>query len=82
MFKDPPVKRVESLNRIARNTSIFYAVFYKHEPLRIKAIYKVDPNVMLAETERQLDRSRNAISHVGFSEDWALMNGSLVYSDG
>ncbi|CAK0750944.1 hypothetical protein CCP3SC1AL1_1800008 [Gammaproteobacteria bacterium] len=35
----------------------------------------------MQETERQLDASRNAISHVGFSEIWAQRNGSVVYED-
>jgi hypothetical protein len=36
---------------------------------------------LLAETERQLDRSSNAISHVGFNENWAKKNGKIVYHD-
>ena len=81
MFKEPPEKRVKSLKRITRKTFIFYAVFYKNEPLRIKVIYKVDPKVMSVETERQLNQSRNDISHVGFSEVWVRKNGKTVYSD-
>jgi len=37
--------------------------------------------IVLKETERQLDRSSNAISHVGFSEVWAKENGIVVYHD-
>ena len=34
---------------------------------------------MVEEAERKLDRSKNAISHIGFSENWARENGRLVY---
>lgn len=37
--------------------------------------------IIVEATERQLDRSRNAISHVGFSERWARENGKVVYQD-
>ena len=36
---------------------------------------------VVVETERQLDRSMNAISHVSFSEVWAEKNGIVVYED-
>jgi hypothetical protein len=81
MFKEPPEKRSESLGRIARNRRIFFAVFYESEQTKCKAIYEILPEVLLAETERQLDRSQNAISHVGFSETWASENGQIVYRD-
>jgi hypothetical protein len=79
MFKSPPTKRAESLRRITRNKSIYLAVFFKTRPLTVKAIYEIAPNVLQAEAERQLDRSRNEISHVGFSESWAAKNGKSVY---
>ena len=65
MFKKPLEKRTESLQRITRN----------------KMIYEIFPTILLKETESQLDRSANAISHVGFSEDWAKSNGKIVYAD-
>ena len=49
--------------------------------IKIKNIYAIEPSVLLKETEQQLDRSRNAISHVGFSEKWSKENGKLVYHD-
>jgi hypothetical protein len=52
-----------------------------HHQTKCKVIYEIAPESVVAETERQLDRSRNAISHVGFSEDWARRNGKLVYED-
>lgn len=79
MFKEPAEKRTESLYRITRNRMIYLAIFYKKNPLKVKVIYEIRPNVLLKETERQLDRSSNVISHVGFSEDWAKLNGRMVY---
>ncbi len=79
MFKRPLVKREESLQRIKRNQAIYFAVFYKSNPLEVKIIYEIMPKVLLQETEKQLDRSKNAISHVGFSENWAKQNGKIVY---
>jgi hypothetical protein len=79
MFKAPPEKRAESLSRITRNKKIYLAIFYKKSPLKIKIIYEIEPNVLLRETERQLDRSSNDISHVGFSENWARENGRVVF---
>lgn len=81
MFKEPANKRAESLCRITRNKKIYLAVFYKEEQTKCKAIYEIEPLVVVRETERQLDQSRNAISHVGFSEGWAKRNGCMVYED-
>lgn len=36
---------------------------------------------MAQKTARQLDKSRNAISHVGFSETWVQQNAKIVYKD-
>lgn len=79
MFKEPPKKRAESLQRITRNRKIYYAVFYADNQTKVKTIYEIEPNAVIEEAERQLDRSRNVISHVGFSEDWARRNGKVVY---
>ena len=81
MFKEPPEKRAESLARITRNSMVYFAVFYKTNQIKVKVIYELQPSVVLSETERQLDRSRNAISHVGFSIKWAAENGTVVYED-
>lgn len=81
MFKAPLEKRAESLYRITRNKMIYLAIFYKKNPLKVKVIYKIQPSVLLKETECQLDRSSNQISHVGFSEDWAKLNGKIVYQE-
>lgn len=79
MFKEPPEKRQESLNRIRRNKKVFFAVFYSDEQTKVKTIYELDPKIVVTETERQLDVSGNAISHVGFSEAWVRRNGKIVY---
>jgi len=81
MFRTPAEKRAESLSRITRNRKIYFAVFYKADQTRCKVIYEIEPSTLAAETERQLDRSRNNISHVGFSETWARENGRVVYPD-
>jgi len=81
MFKAPPAKRAESLARITRNRKVYFAVFYKDNQIKLKAIYELEPSVVLAETERQLDRSSNDISHVGFPIAWAIQNGKLIYED-
>ena len=81
MFKEPDVKRQESLERIRRNDKIYYAVFYENNQTKVKTIYELDTELVVRETERKLDRSRNAISHVGFSQTWVRENGSVVYQD-
>lgn len=81
MFKEPADKRAESLFRITRNKKVYFAVFYEDNQTKCKIIYEIEPQVVVEETERQLNRSRNAISHVGFSEDWASRNGRIVYQD-
>jgi hypothetical protein len=82
MFKAPLVKREESLLRITRNKRIYFAVFYADNQTKVKAIYELEPEVVLKETERQLDKSSNDISHVGFAEPWVKKNGRIVYDDG
>jgi len=81
MFKEPAGRRAESLSRITRNKKVYFAVFYGDNQTKCKVIYEMEPQVVVEETERQLDRSRNPISHVGFSEDWASRNGCIVYQD-
>jgi hypothetical protein len=81
MFKSPPEKRAESLERITRNNRIYFAVFYASDQTRCKVIYEIMPQALLVETEHQLDRSSNDISHVGFSEPWVRENGKIVYED-
>ena len=79
MFRDPPEKREESLRRITRNSKIYLAVFYAENQTRCKIIYELEPDVVLAEANRKLDRSRNSIAHIGFSIRWAADNGKIVF---
>lgn len=79
MFKEPPEKRTESLNRIRRNRQVFFAVIYANEQTKVKVIYALESEAVAQETERQLDASRNVISHVGFTEQWVRGNGVVVY---
>ena len=81
MFKEPPDKREEALTRITRNSKIYYVVFYADNQTRCKVIYELEPEAVLEEAERQLDRSRNAISHVGFGIRWVRQHGKVVYED-
>lgn len=82
MFKEPVDKRANSLNRITRNTKIYFPIFYEDDQTKCKIIYEVEPNIALVEAEHQLDQSSNSISHVGFSEKWVEKNGNVVYQNG
>lgn len=79
MFSRPPDKRKKSLERITRNEKIFLAIFYKENQIKLKIIYEIAPGVLLAEAKKQLDKSRNEISHIGVPEKWAAENGKIVY---
>ena len=79
MFKAPQDKRAKSLERITRNAAIYCAVFDRESPLDVIIIYEVPVDVMLREAERQLDTSRNEISHMGFTIKWAQENGCVAY---
>ena len=81
MFREPLDKRAESLARITRNSKIYLAVFYESNQTKCKARYELAPEIVRAETERQLDKSRNAISHVGLPVKWARQHGKVVYED-
>ncbi len=81
MFKFPLDKRERSLGRIRRNSKIYLAVFFADNQLKAKTIYELDPEIVEREAVRQLDRSSNDISHVGFSISWTAEHGRVVYSD-
>jgi hypothetical protein len=80
MFKSPPDKRAKSLERISRNSAIYCAVFDEDSPLDVIIIYKVPVDIMLREAERQLDASRNKISHVSYPINWAQQHGKVVHT--
>lgn len=79
MFSDN--RRYDSLKRISRNHKIFLAVFYKSDPLKIKLIFEIKPDIALSNAEYQLNRTQNIISHISFSEKWARTNGKIVYEN-
>ena len=81
MFKAPIEKRERSLDRIRRNSKINLAVFSANNQLEVKTIYELEPDVVERESVRQLDRSENDISHVGFSIGWTRDHGRVVYQD-
>ncbi len=81
MFKKPAEKLQNSLKRITRNHKFYYAVFYAHNQTKAKIIYELETKVVLQEAKQQLDRSKNTISHVGFSEKWVKENSKIVYVD-
>ena len=81
MFKEPPEERAKSLARITRNKKDYFAVFYENDQVKLKEIFELEPLVVLREAERKLDRSKNSMSHLGFSIKWARQNGKLVYED-
>ena len=62
------------------NAAIYCAVFDEQSPLDVLTIYEVEVEPMLREAERQLDASRNEISHIGFTIKWAQQNGKVVYT--
>ena len=81
IFKSPEEKRAKSLERITRNHKIYCAVFERENPLNVIAIYEVEVQIVLKEAERQLDRSRNDISHIGFTIKWVQENGRQIYQN-
>jgi hypothetical protein len=80
MFSSPPDKRAKSLERITRNTAIYCAMFDEESPLDVLVIYEVPVDAVVREAGRQLDASRNEISHVGVTIKWVQQNGKLVYT--
>ena len=81
MFKSPPDRRAKSLRRLTRNDKIFFIVFYAKDQTKIKVIYELSVSKAVEETERQLNNSKNTISHVGFAEQWVADNGRVVYKE-
>jgi hypothetical protein len=75
MFKTPTEERGKSLNRISRNKHIYCVIFNEHSSLEIEKIYEVDPKVMRLKAEEQLEKSKNNISHLGFTVNWVIKNG-------
>ena len=81
MYWFPEDKRDKSLERIRRNQSIFLAVFYAHNQIRVKTIYELEPYIVELEAIRQMNVSELDIPHVNLSETWAKANGRAVYQN-
>ena len=81
VIKFPEDERQDSLNRIKRNDKIYFAVFYKENQIKVKVIYELETDIVLAEAIRKIDSSKNRISHVNLSESWAKAKGRIVYRD-
>lgn len=56
-----------------------FCITEKENPLNIIEIYECEPKEMVKEANRQLDRSKNNISHVGYRKKWLKRNTKLVY---
>lgn len=78
VFSRPADKRERSLERIRRNDRVYCAVFSAENPLEQRALYELEPAVVLAEAQRQLDASSNDISHLSFSRKWAKQHGRAL----
>lgn len=78
MFKAPPEKREKSISRIGRCHKIYCVVLFKEKPLRVRAIFELEPDIAIAEIERQLDKSSNDISHTSFSISWTQSNATEI----
>jgi len=65
--------------RITRNYKIYCITFSDEVPLTVIDIYEIDPDVFLKEALRQLEVSKNVISHVGVVKKWVTEHGTLVY---
>ena len=66
----------DNLDRITRNKAIFCAFF--SDALTVHQIYRVESEVLLVEVKRQLDKSKNEISHVNLPGGWVKKNGVLL----
>ena len=67
----------KNLTRITRNAAFYFGIFKTH--LEIEEIWKVEITTVLSEVQRQLNNSKNEISHVNFLLNWLQRNGTLVY---
>ena len=67
----------KNLTRVTRNAAFYFGIFKTH--LEIEEIWKVEITTVLSEVQRQLNNSKNEISHVNFLLNWLQRNGTLVY---
>ena len=84
LFKDTPTtheKYKKSMERITRNDKFYITITNNNvsKPTDILRIYEVSTDLIFEETNRQLNKSKNVISHVGFDETFAINNGKLIW---
>lgn len=84
VFKDSKYqheKYHQSMERIERNEAFYLAYTNKDtsRPLDILRIYKLTPEAIRKEADRQLELSTNNISHISFNEAFAKKHGTLVW---
>lgn len=69
----------DNLSRVTRNQAFYFGVFKNH--LEIEEIWRVEIPVVLSEVKRQMNNSKNQISHVNFLLKWLEHNGKKVYPE-
>lgn len=76
-------KHENSMKRIRRNKAFYLAYTNRDttKPLDILRIYEVPIEAIEIETDKQLAKSKNTISHVAFNEDFAEKYGQLLYGE-
>jgi hypothetical protein len=67
----------ESSSRILRNKGFYFGIFKDH--LNVEEILRIETDVVNNEINRQLQVSKNSISHANFSLKWVKNNGKQVY---
>ncbi len=65
----------------SREIQLFTPLFLTPTTRRNARGYKIEPKILLLETERKLNKSESDIFHVGFTETWARRDGMIVYED-
>ena len=66
-----------NLERVTRNNAFYFGIFKSH--LEIEEIWKVEIRVVLNEVMRQIENSKNKISHVNFLLKWLEARGKRVF---
>jgi hypothetical protein len=67
----------KNLYRIKRNAAFFFAFF--KDQLTVEEIYQVETKDVLKETMRQINASKNQITHINLSPSWIKSKGRKIY---
>ena len=67
----------ENIQRVTRNRAFYFGIFKNH--LELEQIWMVKTEVILTEVLKQLEKSKNTISHINFLLSWLERNGEIVY---